>query len=93
MSVKKTFHYFGFGSNLLRQRIQLMNKSATFITTGKLSDYKLNFHYPDVDKPSWCGSPATIEPTKGSHVWGVIWEMDIEDQPNLDRYLFHNLIS
>lgn len=33
---KETFLYFGFGSNLLRQRIKLMNPSAVFKTTAKL---------------------------------------------------------
>lgn len=33
---KDHFMYFAFGSNLLKERLQLANPSATFFTTGRL---------------------------------------------------------
>jgi hypothetical protein len=33
---KKTFHYFAFGSNLLKERITINNPTAVFQTIGKL---------------------------------------------------------
>ena len=30
------FNYFGYGSNLLKERLQLMNPSAEFVDIGKL---------------------------------------------------------
>ena len=35
-SMADAFLYFGYGSNLLMQRLQLLNPSAEFVTIGKL---------------------------------------------------------
>ena len=35
-SMTDAFLYFGYGSNLLKQRLQLLNPSAEFVTIGKL---------------------------------------------------------
>lgn len=39
---------------------------------------------------------ATIVPDAGRNVWGAVWEIDVKDIPNLDRYrrrrdLLHSL--
>lgn len=39
----------------------------------------------------WNGSVATIVPDPDSHVWGAVWEINIADIPNLDRYNFTTL--
>lgn len=36
MSDRGRFMYFAFGSNLLKERLELANPSATFFTTGRL---------------------------------------------------------
>ncbi|KAL0962056.1 hypothetical protein UPYG_G00335150 [Umbra pygmaea] len=75
MSTKEdTFLYFDFGSNLLKERLQLANPSARFHCTGQLKDYTLNFGLwgEHIDN-SWHGGVATIEPKEGEEVWGVVW--------------------
>ncbi|KAK5925922.1 gamma-glutamylcyclotransferase-like [Pseudochaenichthys georgianus] len=89
MSVIETgrFMYFAFGSNLLKERLQLANPTAIFCTTGRLKDYKLNFGYmyeKYVDN-SWHGGVATIEPCRGAEVWGVIWTLSNKNLPSLDK--------
>ena len=37
-----TFLYFGFGSNLLKERLQIQNPSAVFKTIGRLD---VGLHY------------------------------------------------
>lgn len=38
-----SFYYFAYGSNLLTERIRLMNPSAEFVSVGKVSDFALSF--------------------------------------------------
>ena len=52
-----TFYYFAYGSNLLKDRIQLMNTSATFQTIGRLDGYQLDF---DLKNDYWHGCVANI---------------------------------
>uniref|UniRef100_A0A672YTJ5 Gamma-glutamylcyclotransferase a n=1 Tax=Sphaeramia orbicularis TaxID=375764 RepID=A0A672YTJ5_9TELE len=80
------FMYFAFGSNLLKERLQLANPTAVFCTTGRLKDYKLNFglweeHVDNV----WHGGVATIEFCPGAEVWGVIWTLSNKNLTSLDN--------
>jgi len=75
------FFYFGFGSNLLAARIQLENPTAVFHTTAHLSDYRLDF---DRMSHTWHGASATIIPSPGDHVWGVVWLIKFSDVTSLD---------
>merc|ERR1739838_1180366 len=62
------FLYFGYGSNLLKERIHVRNPSATFVTTGRLMNHTLRFghHSPNFDgSNSWHGGVATIEQNDG----------------------------
>uniref|UniRef100_A0A3B5MTV2 Uncharacterized protein n=1 Tax=Xiphophorus couchianus TaxID=32473 RepID=A0A3B5MTV2_9TELE len=80
------FMYFAFGSNLLRERLQLNNPSAAFVSTGRLKDYKLNFGlWEEHVENSWHGGVATIEACPGEEVWGVIWTLSNENLPTLDN--------
>jgi gamma-glutamylcyclotransferase len=81
-AAKDTFLYFGYGSNLLRQRILLQNPSAVFDTIARLDNYKLDFNYPS---KTWNGAAATIIESQGDHVWGAVWCINISDMPNLDK--------
>ncbi|XP_074542913.1 gamma-glutamylcyclotransferase a [Halichoeres trimaculatus] len=85
-AVRDRFMYFAFGSNLLKERLQLANPSATFLTTGRLKDYELNFGLWEqhVDN-SWHGGVATIQSHPGSDVWGVIWTLSNENLTSLDK--------
>ncbi|XP_025757916.1 gamma-glutamylcyclotransferase a isoform X2 [Oreochromis niloticus] len=80
------FLYFAFGSNLLKERLQLANPSAKFYQTGRLKDYKLNFGLwkEHIDNNAWHGGVATIESYPGAEVWGVIWTLNNEHLSSLD---------
>ncbi|XP_039276733.1 protein ANTAGONIST OF LIKE HETEROCHROMATIN PROTEIN 1 isoform X1 [Nilaparvata lugens] len=84
MNARNTFLYFAYGSNLLQQRIHIANPTAIFKTIAKLQDFRLDFNYYS---ERWKGSAATIVADSKSHVWGIVYEIDNKDQPNLDRYL------
>ncbi|TGZ67921.1 hypothetical protein CRM22_004523 [Opisthorchis felineus] len=75
------FYYFAFGSNLLKQRIQLMNPSAEFIGVGLLVNYALTFCGVS---HSWGGSPATIVRKESHCVYGAIWRLADSDLSSLD---------
>uniref|UniRef100_A0A1A7XTU1 Gamma-glutamyl cyclotransferase a n=1 Tax=Iconisemion striatum TaxID=60296 RepID=A0A1A7XTU1_9TELE len=80
------FLYFAFGSNLLKERIQLANPMATFVSTGRLKDYKLDFGYWGENvQTNWHGGAATIKFSPGAEVWGVIWSLNNETLANLDN--------
>ncbi|XP_068189908.1 gamma-glutamylcyclotransferase a [Antennarius striatus] len=80
------FMYFAFGSNLLKERLQLANPSAVFCTTGRLKDYELNFGLSEKHADnSWHGGVATIESHPGSDVWGVVWTLSNENLQSLDE--------
>ncbi|XP_053117971.1 gamma-glutamylcyclotransferase [Hemicordylus capensis] len=79
------FLYFAYGSNLLRERIMLRNPSVAFFALANLLDYTLAFGSHQ-GKPSthWHGSTATIVPSPGDEVWGIVWNLNINDMHSLD---------
>lgn len=81
-ATSSTFNYFAFGSNLFLKRIRMESPSAVRKGIGYLEDYRLDFfHYA----ARWRGAPATIVEDKGHRVWGAIWQINIENLPDLDR--------
>merc|ERR1712062_321840 len=75
------FYYFGYGSNLLRERITLSNKSAEFVGVGKVANFKLEFfRYSD----RWRGATATINETELETVIGCVWTMLTSDIEHID---------
>ncbi|XP_048009451.1 gamma-glutamylcyclotransferase b [Megalobrama amblycephala] len=81
-----TFLYFAYGSNLLKERLQLKNPSATVHCVAKLKDYKLVFgNHKGLASQRWRGGVATIEHSPGDEVWGVVWRMNMSDLESLDR--------
>uniref|UniRef100_A0A914V1G9 gamma-glutamylcyclotransferase n=1 Tax=Plectus sambesii TaxID=2011161 RepID=A0A914V1G9_9BILA len=66
------FHYFGFGSNLLDERLHYGIKDATYVGVGVLKDYKLGF---GGFTNRWKGAGATIFKTLDEEVWGVVWKV------------------
>ncbi|NP_001155144.1 gamma-glutamyl cyclotransferase-like venom protein isoform 1 precursor [Nasonia vitripennis] len=80
-NMSRTFFYFAYGSNLLSQRIHIKNPTAVQRYIGKLKEHRLDFiHY----SKNWRGSVSTIVPDVKSEVWGVIWEINLEDLAHLD---------
>ncbi|BFF93208.1 gamma-glutamylcyclotransferase-like [Drosophila madeirensis] len=76
------FFYFGFGSNMLAQRIHIQNPTAQRIGAALLSDYRLDFAH---ESPRWRGASATIVPTPGEHTWGALWEIDLSNMADIDN--------
>ena len=85
MSEEKPFcYYFGYGSNLLSNRMKLKNKTAIKVGVGILQDYKLTF---SGQSSLWKGSTANIVPARGSTVIGVVWK--VFDTNILDKQELH----
>ncbi|KAK2830363.1 hypothetical protein Q5P01_018294 [Channa striata] len=85
-AVNGRFFYFAFGSNLLKERLQLANPSAIFCCIGRLKDYKLNFGlWEEHVENTWHGGVATIESCPGAEVWGVIWTLSNDNLTSLDN--------
>ena len=76
--------YFAYGSNMLTARLHERVPSATAIGTGELVGHALRW-----DKRSWrdgsgkCDAEATSR--NEDVVWGVVFEIDPEDRPALDK--------
>jgi gamma-glutamylcyclotransferase (GGCT)/AIG2-like uncharacterized protein YtfP len=51
--------------------------------SARLPDYELAFVW---DSPGWGGGVATVIPSSGREVWGVLWELTDEHIEALDRY-------
>lgn len=45
-------------------------------------------NYKGLASDRWRGGVATIEPSPGDEVWGVVWKMNIADLDSLDEYCF-----
>ncbi|XP_067093281.1 gamma-glutamylcyclotransferase-like [Osmerus mordax] len=85
MDSSHTFLYFAYGSNLLKERLQLKNPSAVVHCVAKLKDYKLVFgNWKGLASDRWHGGVATIECSPGDEVWGVVWRMNMSDLESLD---------
>lgn len=83
---QQTFLYFAYGSNLLRERLQLSNPSASYLQVAKLENYKLIFDsQTDLELSTWHGAPASIVAEEGACVWGTVWLMDRKDISSLDK--------
>ncbi|KAK3597572.1 hypothetical protein CHS0354_018166 [Potamilus streckersoni] len=80
------FLYFAYGSNLLKERLKMLNPSAEFVTAAKLEDYELEFrsYGSDPMECRWKGAPASINQKRGSCVWGCVWELRNEHKETLD---------
>ncbi|CAN9514486.1 unnamed protein product [Ophioblennius macclurei] len=86
MENQPTFLYFAYGSNLLKERLQLKNPSATMHCVARLKDYRLVFgNHKGLASDRWHGGVATIEQSPGDEVWGVVWKMNTSDLESLDN--------
>ncbi|XP_035678562.1 gamma-glutamylcyclotransferase-like [Branchiostoma floridae] len=82
MAGKDTFLYFGYGSNLLKERIQINSPTAQFKAIGNVQDYRLGFYG---SWSRWGGGVATIDPTPGHTLWGVVWQIGMENLDALNK--------
>ena len=72
--------YIAYGSNLNRAQMALRCPDAKVVGTGEIKDYELLF------RGNRNGAVATVEPKKGESVPVLIWEIEPEDERNLDIY-------
>ncbi|EDW78924.1 uncharacterized protein Dwil_GK11527 [Drosophila willistoni] len=77
------FYYFGFGSNMLKQRIHIQNPTAKRIGAALLQDYRLDFAGPQNIR--WNGAVATIVPTPKDSLWGTLWDIDLGNLADIDN--------
>lgn len=76
-------HYFAYGSNLHPLRLRERVPSATLIGVVEARSRKLAFPKRGKDLSGKCNIYETGN--KKDVVYGVLYEMDIKDKPNLDR--------
>ena len=76
--------YFAYGSNLSSERIHQPDRapSARRVGTGSLSGHVLAWHKRGADGSGKCTVCRTGSRADG--VWGVVWEVDVEDVARLD---------
>jgi gamma-glutamylcyclotransferase (GGCT)/AIG2-like uncharacterized protein YtfP len=75
--------YFAYGSNMDPFQMEKRCPGAEVEGPAMLEDHRLTFVW---DSPGWGGGVATVEPTPGDHVWGVLWDLTDEHLRALDEY-------
>ncbi len=76
-------HYFAYGSNMDPKQMASRCPGAMAVGRARLADYELAFVW---DSPGWGGGVATVVPSSGREVWGVLWDLTDEHAEALDRY-------
>jgi gamma-glutamylcyclotransferase len=77
--------YFAYGSNLLRRQMKQRCPSAVYLGIAKLKNWR--FEYDGGKNEGWSNLPvANITPTKGSSVWGALYQMTDAEVHELDQY-------
>jgi len=76
-------HYFAYGSNMDPKQMATRGPGAVSVGCARLADYELAFVW---DSPGWGGGVATVIPSSGREVWGVVWDLTDEHIEALDRY-------
>jgi gamma-glutamylcyclotransferase len=82
--IRSRANYFAYSSNMLTARLRERVPSASAIGIGQLVGHALSW-----DKHSWQdgSGKCDAEATSGNDdvVWGVLFELDPEDKPALDK--------
>jgi gamma-glutamylcyclotransferase (GGCT)/AIG2-like uncharacterized protein YtfP len=76
-------HYFAYGSNMDPKQMASRCPGAVAVGRARLPNYELAFVW---DSPGWGGGVATVIPSSGLEVWGVLWDLTDEHIEALDRY-------
>jgi gamma-glutamylcyclotransferase (GGCT)/AIG2-like uncharacterized protein YtfP len=75
--------YFAYGSNLSLEQMKRRCPGSRMLDAGYIEDHELSFTtYAD----RWKGGVADILEKKGSRVWGLVYELSVEDLSSLDYY-------
>ena len=75
-------YYFAYGSNMSSRRLEERVPSARAVDVGRLSGHRLAWHKRGGDGSGKCDI-APAQPHDA--VYGVLYEMDAVEKPNLDR--------
>ncbi|MGD8384961.1 MAG: gamma-glutamylcyclotransferase, partial [Lysobacterales bacterium] len=74
--------YFAYGSNMSSKRLRARLPSASLAGVGVLRGHRLVFH--KVSNHDGSGKCGIVESTR-DHVLGVLYEIDADEKPVLDR--------
>ena len=76
------FHYFGYGSNMLTERLRARCPSARPISVAEVAGYSLEFSKRSVD----CSGKATLRHLEGGsqRSFGVVFEIALAEREALD---------
>ena len=84
-----SFLYFGYGSNLCKQRLGESCPSAELVCVGKARDYQLRFFNLRDVQSRWHGATATIRRERGAVTWGAVWRISRAFSDDLDRLVLY----
>lgn len=76
--------YFAYGSNMCTGRLRERVPSAMAVRIAKLLNHSLRFHKRS-DKDASGKADAYFTGELENEIWGVIFEFDPAEKPNLDR--------
>ena len=77
-------HYLAYGSNLHPRRLKARIPSSQIMGIVELEGYRLAFHKRGADGSGKCNLVRTND--QGAMVYGVLYEMHIDEKPLLDVY-------
>lgn len=76
-------HYFAYGSNMCRQRLEARLGPCAYVTIAWTDGFALRFHKDGRDGSGKCDAYRTGRPA--DRVFGVIFDVDAGRKPILDR--------
>lgn len=77
-----SFLYFGYGSNMLTERLTARCPSAWPVGPACAPDFAMRFAVQSEDGSSKAG----LLPAPGAFAWGVLYEIELSEQHILDRF-------
>ncbi|KAJ7085816.1 Butirosin biosynthesis, BtrG-like protein [Mycena belliarum] len=69
--------YFGYGSNLWRQQMDLRCPENKFLGVGRLADWRWMINTRGY---------ANVAPSPGDEVYAFLYELSVSDEESLDRF-------
>jgi len=73
--------YFAYGSNLDPEQMRSRCPGHQIVGLGALRDHRMIF---PLTSPTWGGGVAGVQGSRGSTVWGMVFELGSEDVASLD---------
>ena len=83
MEEQGCFLYFGFASNLKKDRLIVSAPSAELVCPAKLDGYEIVFF--ERGDNWWQGAMASIRKKEGKSIWGAVWRIKNEEESVLDQ--------